>query len=220
MLYNYIATGVTSIPFTAPGSTTPVNTFETAPLNLSAAHLIGFEGSWEQHLTSLPGALSGTGFRANYSYTSSVAGYPGRSDHPTLQRNAPSNYNIDVTYDKYNLSARMGLTHNDAYLWAYQYQDGTPIDGAATTPTVGGVKGPNSDTYIYPHTQVDAQVSYLIPKGRGVSAIAQFLNLNNEVFGFYNGSEAYPIQREYYSPTYTFGLRWTSNSEQGSVFKQ
>jgi hypothetical protein len=38
--------------------------------------------------------------------------------------------------------------------------------------------------------------------------VASFLNLNNEAFGFYQGSERYPIQREYYQPTYAFGLRW------------
>ena len=35
------------------------------------------------------------------------------------------------------------------------------------------------------------------------------LNLNNEVFGFYNGSEQFPIQREYYNRTISAGLRWT-----------
>jgi hypothetical protein len=39
------------------------------------------------------------------------------------------------------------------------------------------------------------------------------LNLNNEVFGFYSGSEAYPIQREYYGRTVIAGLRWTLTSE-------
>jgi hypothetical protein len=164
--------------------------------------------------------LAGAGFRANYSYVASVVGLPGRSDHPSLQRTAPNNYNFDVTYDKYNISARMGITHNDAYLWSYAYQDGTPILGTPSNPTPGGLKGPQSDTYIYPHTQVDAQVSYLVPKGSGVSVVAQFLNLNNEVFGFYNGSQQYPIQREYYWPTYTFGLRWTQRAESGSVFHQ
>ncbi|HEY0784482.1 MAG TPA: TonB-dependent receptor [Acidobacteriaceae bacterium] len=220
MLYNPIYNSVAYVQYTPAGDTQPQTLREAQPINGNAAHLIGFEASWEQHLRQLPGALSGTGFRANYSYTTSVAGVPGRSDHPTLQRDAPNNYNFDVTYDKYNLSARMGLTHNDAYLWQYSYQDGTPIAGAATTPTPGGVKGPLSDTYIYPHTQVDAQVSYLVPKGRGMSVVAQFLNLNNEVFGFYNGSQQYPIQREYYSPTYTFGLRWTQSGESGKVFHQ
>jgi TonB-dependent receptor len=220
MLYNYIASSAQKVTYLAPGTTAPAQYYEAAPLNVGAAHLIGVEMSWEQHLTSLPGGLAGTGFRANYSYVASVVGLPGRSDHPTLQRTAPNNYNFDVTYDKYGVSARMGLTHNDAYLWSYAYQDGTPILGTPTDPTPGGLKGPLSDTYIYPHTQVDAQVSYLIPKGRGVSFIGQFLNLNNEVFGFYNGSQQYPIQREYYWPTYTFGLRWTQRAERGSVFHQ
>jgi len=39
------------------------------------------------------------------------------------------------------------------------------------------------------------------------------LNLNNEVFGFYNGSERYPIQREYYGGTVSVGLRWTLSPE-------
>jgi len=99
-----------------------------------------------------------------------------------------------VTYDKKGLSARMGLTHNDAYIWSY---------GSSNA------KDPTGDTYLYPHTQVDAQVSYWIPRGHGLQAIVSLLNLNNEVFGFYLGSERYPIQREYYSRTVSVGLRWT-----------
>lgn len=38
---------------------------------------------------------------------------------------------------------------------------------------------------------------------------ASLLNLNNEVFDFYNGAERYPIQREYYNRTISAGLRWT-----------
>jgi hypothetical protein len=56
-------------------------------------------------------------------------------------------------------------------------------------------------------------VSYRLPHGHGVHLIASFLNLNNEVFGFYQGSEQFPIQREYYSGTISGGLRWTSGSE-------
>ena len=153
--------------------------------------------AWQQRLTFLPGALKGMGVRANYSYTTSQATFPvgaSRSDHPTLLRTAPNNWNFDVTYDKKGFSARMGLTHNDGYIWAY---GGGPS------------KGPDGDTYLYPHTQVDAQVSYWIPRSHGLQAIVSMLNLNNEVFGFYLGSEQYPIQREYYSRTISVGLRWT-----------
>jgi hypothetical protein len=46
-----------------------------------------------------------------------------------------------------------------------------------------------------------------------LTAIFSGLNLNNEVFGFYQGSPQYFIQREYYKPTYTFGLRWDLHRE-------
>jgi TonB-dependent receptor len=163
------------------------------------AHITGFEAAWQQRLSFLPGALNGVGVRANYSYTTSRATLPansGRTDHPTLLRTAPNNWNFDVTYDKKGFSARMGLTHNDANIWFY-----------------GGsnLKDPTGDTYLYPHTQVDAQVSYWIPRSHGLQAVVSMLNLNNEVFGFYLGAERFPIQREYYSRTVSAGLRWTLN---------
>src|SRR5712672_4741587 len=48
--------------------------------------------------------------------------------------------------------------------------------------------------------QVDAQASVRL--SHGLNFIAYGLNLNNEVFGFYQGSPQYMIQREYYKPTY------------------
>jgi len=170
-------------------------------INGPGAHISGVEMAWQQRLSFLPGPLNGMGVRANYSYTASRASFPtgfGRTDHPTLVRTAPNNWNFDVTYDKKGFSARMGLTHNDGYIWSY--------GGSAA-------KDPTGDTYLYPHTQVDAQVSYWIPRGHGLQAIVSMLNLNNEVFGFYNGSEQFPIQREYYSRTISAGLRWTLSGE-------
>jgi hypothetical protein len=41
----------------------------------------------------------------------------------------------------------------------------------------------------------------------------EFLNLNNEVFGLYQGSPQYMIQPEYYQPTVSFGLRWSPSRE-------
>jgi TonB-dependent receptor len=175
------------------------------PINGPSAHIQGIEMAWEQHLTSFPGLLNGMGVAANYSYTTSRASFPvnmtsPRTDHPAMLRQAPNNWNFDATYDKGPISARMGLTHNDANIWAYQFFDGAPA----------GIKGPLGDQYLYPHTQVDAQVSYRIPRAHGTQAVVSLLNLNNEVFGFYFGSEKFPSQREYYSRTVSLGLRWTS----------
>jgi len=187
-------------------TTSPTTTLRvTQPINGPRAHLTGIEMAWEQHLKFLPGLLSGAGVSANYSYTTSRVSFPadfGRTDHPALLRQAPNNWNFDFTYDKGPLSARMGLTHNDANIWAYQFQDNAPL----------GIRGPLGDQYLYPHTQVDAQASYRIPRAHGIQAVVSLLNLTNETFGFYFGSEQYPIQREYYSRTISAGLRWTSSN--------
>jgi hypothetical protein len=58
---------------------------------------------------------------------------------------------------------------------------------------------------------VDAQMEARIY--RGLRLQIQGLNLNNEVFGFYNGSEQYMTQREYYKPTYEISLKWASGWE-------
>jgi len=183
---------------------------QNQPINGPTAHIAGIEMAWQQRLSFLPGLLNGSGVRANYSWTTSQATFPAgafnnRTDQPALQRQAPNNWNFDYTYDKKGISARMGLTHNDASIFFYQFTQGSD----------GGLKGPNGDVYLYPHTQVDAQVSYWIPGGRGFQVVGNILNLTNETFGFYQGSEQFPIQREYYSRTVSVGLRWTLSREPG-----
>jgi TonB-dependent receptor len=171
---------------------------QTQPVNGSSAYLWGFEASYQQRLAYLPGALNALGISANYSYTASRAnGVPGRADHPSLQRQAPHTWNISPTYDKGRVSMRVGMTYNSENIFQYNFSDGAPL----------GIKGPNGDVYLYPHLQIDAQAS--IRLSRGFSAIVYGLNLNNEVFGFYQGSGIYPIQREYYRTTIAAGLRWS-----------
>jgi hypothetical protein len=87
-------------------------------------------------------------------------------------------------------------------IYQYQWQDGADSVG---------VKGPSGDNYLYAHYQFDTQASYQLPKGFSVYAYG--LNLNNEVFGFFNGSTQYMVQREYYHPTYAGGVRWNFTHE-------
>ena len=168
---------------------------QTQPTNGAGARVGGIEMAWQQHLAFLPGPWSGLGVRANYSYTTSSASVPGRTDDPALLRQAPNNWNLDGTYDRGGLSARVGVTHNDANIYAYNYRPGAD----------GGITGPNGDQYLYAHTQVDAQASYAV--NRRVQIVLSVLNLNNEVFGFYQGGTQYPIQREFYKRTFSIGMR-------------
>ena len=99
----------------------------------------------------------------------------------------------------------MGISHNGANIYAYQYQS------TGLYAVGGGINGPLGDNYFFSHTQVDAQGSYYL--GRGFTVIASGQNMNNAVFGFYNGSTRYMTQREYYKPTYSGGVRWTPHRE-------
>jgi TonB-dependent receptor len=183
--------------FQPPGG--PVGTYlVTQPVNGGSAWVSGVELQYLQHWSNLPGFLGGLGMSANYSYIGSRAsGIPNRSDNPRLLDDAPNIFNIGPTYNRGRLSLNMDVTSNQANISAYQYTDTTP----------GGKAGPLGDTYFYTHTEVDAQGNFAFRPGFQLLVTA--LNLTNEVFGFYNGSAPYMIQREYYQPTYSFGFRWT-----------
>jgi TonB-dependent receptor len=181
-------------------------------INGPRAHITGFEAAWEQRLSFLPGLLNGLGVAANYSYTTSQVGFPtgfsgGRTDHPALLRQAPNTWNLGFTYDKSRFSMRFGVSHNDANIDAYNYQH-DPANPQNDNNPILGLKGPTGDIYLYAHTQVDIQGSYRMYKG--LQLVVSGLNLSNEVFGFYQGSPIYPIQREFYKPSVMFGMRWTS----------
>jgi outer membrane receptor protein involved in Fe transport len=192
-------------------------------LNVGSAHVMGFEIGYTQRMRFLPGVMKGLGISANYSRTTSEAsGLQGllRDDQPALLRQAPNTWNISPTFDTKRFSMRLGMTYNDAMIFAYQFQNlqVDPVKGVIPIPPAdlalsapGGAKGPSGDQYLYPHFQLDVQGSYRITPNFQVYAYG--LNLNNEVFGFYNGAPQYVVQREYYKPTFAGGVRWTSNGE-------
>ncbi len=199
--------------------------FLNQTINAGSAYVYGFEIAYQQHLAFLPGALNGLGISTNYGYTASAATLPPYYDpahlkpgvisgpkrgpegaKPALVGQAPNSFNISPTYDKRGVSIRLGMTYNQANIAGYQYT--TDYRGPITVGGGGGgVKGPNGDNYFYSHLQVDLQGSYQLPYG--FTAVAYGLNLNNEVFGFYNGSTIYPVQREFYKQTFGGGLRWS-----------
>jgi TonB-dependent receptor len=201
-LQNPILYTQTDLPNYTPPGGTKGNYQQTQPVNAGSGWVTGIELAYLQHFSSLPGVWGGLGLSANYGYTKSQAnGIPGRSDHPMLPRTSPNAFNISPTYDRGRVSLRLGVSYNQANIQVYQYTDGTP----------GGIGGPLSDFYFYSHVQVDAQAS--VRMTHGLTFVAYGLNLNNEVFGFYQGSPQYMIQREYYQPTVSLGLRWEPSRE-------
>jgi TonB-dependent receptor len=187
----------------------------TEYINGENAYLYGFEVSFQQHLNYLPSVLGGLGITANYSYTGSqLKGFPLRTDHPRLIDQAINTWNFSPTYDTKRFSLRMGIADNGASLFSYNWIAPSLAPGAGADPSGLGPAGPSGDIWTLAHLQVDAQASYRT--WRGLSVIVSGLNLNNEVFGYYQGSTQFVNQREYYKPTYTVGLHYNFGEEKSA----
>ncbi|WP_263375794.1 TonB-dependent receptor [Granulicella aggregans] len=191
-------------------------------VNGDHAYVQGLEIAYQQHLKFLPGYLGNARLNANFTYTNSKNyNLAGRNDTPQLVGQAPYSWNIGPSYATRRFLASVGISHNSANIYAYQFVNSG--DALAQNPptcvsniTSGSLayntpSSPCGDNYFYSHTQIDAQVSYHLLKG--FTVIASGENMNNEVFGFYNGSPQYLTQREYYKPTYSFGLKWNFHQD-------
>ncbi len=201
-LFNPIVSNQSGQPLPNVPDCPTASCYEVTSSNAGGAHIAGVELSFDQNFRYLPGFLSHFGMFGNWSYAASQAqGLAGRSDRPAMLRQAPYTWNLSPTLDWGRLSMRAGLSYNGANIYQYNYQDGN----------AGGITSPNGDIYLYQHIQVDAQASFAV--GHGITLLVDGLNLNNAPFGFYQGSKQYPIQREFYHPTYSIGLRWSSGGE-------
>ena len=178
--------------FTYSGPVAEFSGFQgSRPENGGGGHLLGFEAEWQQRLVFLPGIARGLGFDLNYTHTSSSVLVDTSGRTAPLVRQSPNLANIALTFEYGPLSARGA--------WAYQgenissYGDGQP-DGLG-------------DTYFYEHSQFDASVLYNATER--VQVQLQALNLNNAVFGFFQGTPGhdFAIQREYYGRTLYLGAK-------------
>lgn len=205
VFYKQITDTLISTSYTGAASTTYAGDLVSQWINAGTGHLYGFEAAYQQRFAWLPKPLAAFGLLANFGWSgSTLYGIPGRADHPTLQRQAPINWNISPTYDKGRVSIRVGLAYNGASIYSYDYQ-------LASDPSGLGPKGPSGDIYTLSHLQLDVQGSLRLKYG--FTFIASGLNLTDEVFGYYQGSPIFVNQREYYKPTYSIGLRYTANRE-------
>jgi len=114
-------------------------------------------------------------------------------------------YGLELSYQQH-LSFRAGFAYDGASLFSYGWISPTLAPGAGADPSNLGPTGPSGDVWTLAHYQTDAQASYRIWRGLSLKVVG--LNLNNEVFGYYQGSTQFVNQREYYKPSYTGGLRY------------
>ena len=174
------------------------------PENGGNATLLGTEASYTQRLSMLPGYLAGLGFDVNWTHADSRAellsdtassaatlGQPTTRFAP-LPRQSENLANIAGTYDLGRVSARVAWQYQGQSIYSYG-------DGTATA---------NGDTYLYSHAQLDASVG--INLNRSAQLQIQGLDLNNAIFGFFNGTpgSVHDIQREVYGRSFIVGVKF------------
>jgi TonB-dependent receptor len=177
----------------------------TRPDNGGDADVVGAEAQYTQRFLALPGGLAGLGVDLNWTHVHSRAallgdtataaahlGQPVVVRHAALPRTSPDVANLALTYDRGPVSARAAWQYQGANIYAYG-------DGTSTA---------DGDTYFYAHRQIDASLLWNVT--RAVQLQLQGLNLNNAVFGFYNGTPSthYDIQREVYGRSAILGVKY------------
>jgi TonB-dependent receptor len=156
------------------------------------ADLIGFEMAYQQNLTFLPGFLKGLSVYANYTYTSSKAVIQSRDDDTAtesirLPGQAKNVGNLSLAYDLKRFNIRVSSNFNGEYV--------SEVGGDAS-----------EDLFVRDRIQVDLSATYTItPKLR---VFGEFLNVTNQPFEVYQGTESQFIQREFYSWWTRIGLKF------------
>ncbi len=88
------------------------------PRNGESGNILGFDLSAQQQLNFLPGALSGLGIYANYTFTDSDGTLPdGRS--AKLAGQADHAFNTAVSYERGAFSGQVSFNFRDSYIDAY-----------------------------------------------------------------------------------------------------
>jgi len=96
-------------------------------VNGDHAHVQGIEFAYQQHMTYLPGVLKDARIDANITYTESRNyNLLNRTDSPALVGQAPLSWNIGPSYATKRALITVGISHNGAYIYTYQYQSTGP----------------------------------------------------------------------------------------------
>jgi TonB-dependent receptor len=158
------------------------------PVNGGNATLWGLEFAFNQQLTFLPGALSGLGIYANYTWTDSEAEIIGRASGNRLPGQAKHIANLSLSYEKYGFTGRLALNHFGEF-----------IDEVGDEPSEDRIHDARS--------QLDLSMAYTL--GRNAQLFLEVINLTDECFCFYRGDPSRPEQKEYYSRWGHLGIKLT-----------
>jgi TonB-dependent receptor len=160
-------------------------------------YIEGMELSGQKFFDFLPGAWSGLGVQANYTWIQSEAPIPGQNGMPDrngeLTQVSKNNASFMLMYEKYGLSVRLAATYRSKYIEGY-------YPGNNAYPPVN---------YVKPTTYLDLGVNYNFTDQMMVSFDAT--NLLGAYYNSYSGTPLFPRDIRTVSQTFSLGLHYRLN---------
>ena len=169
----------------------------SGPQSAGTGHLDGAELAYTQFFSFLPGAWSGLGFQANYTYIDSKLKTPSMTGtgfiSAPFQNVSKNNYNLVLMYEKYGVSARL----------AYSYRSRYPEFFLASTSVLGN----NAQMYDEPASMLDLSIGYDVNKY--FTVVLNATNLLGKDFHSYAGSgKSMPQDLRYQDRSVGLGVRF------------
>jgi len=154
--------------------------------DIGSAHAEGIELNYIQHFTFLPDPFDGLGFEGNLTLVGS-GGQIRVGEHHTLPQTSPINYNAALFYEKGPLTLRIAASSVSRNLWAVGGDDAT-------------------DLYSQSRFRLDFGGSYDVTDN--LQFYLDVKNISDTKLEFtQTPNRNFPVQREFYGPTYLTGLR-------------
>jgi TonB-dependent receptor len=164
------------------GESVEVDSFQ----NIGAARADGIELNYIQPFFFLPDPFDGLGIEANATFVGS-GGEIRQGEHHTLPQTSPINYNAALYYDKGPLTLRIAAAYVSRNLWAVGGDDST-------------------DLYSQSRFRLDFGGSYKITDE--IEYYIDVKDITDTKLEFtQTQSKDFPVQREFYGPTYLTGIR-------------
>ncbi len=186
--------------FPALPSRTDRNVHVTQPINAGSAWIAGFEAAYLQHLTFLPGRRAASASRRTMA----------------IPTRAPADcQGVPITHDFCVMPRTLGTSARPTIAAASPFVSACPTTRPISPVSISGRHAHARRQSFDPDTRRRQRARWrrlliFSPRNRRAGQhslgpwpefVAYGLNLDNEVFGFYQGSTRYMIQREYYKPT-------------------
>lgn len=164
------------------------------PRNVGKVTLKGLEVSGQAFFDFLPGALSGLGVLANFTYADSKVKTPGDPLFGyDIQGVSKYNYNVGGLYEHGGLTGRIVYTHRSKYY--DENYGGTTLRPAGTTTVLNMVR---------PNGRLDASIGYQITKN--VTLTVDGTNITRAKYKSYYGMDIYPRDNRFDDTTYSAGV--------------